>query len=149
MNGIGEGESASSGRVPTVPDGDFGPVTMSLDRSIPGVLKVRVCGEGGDAEAALRRWRYNFALARSAGLQKILIVLELSGPVIPEPALAAMITQVADLDVADFRVAILQTRHERQRQDELGTLIAMDSGITAQVFPDEGSALLWLRYGTR
>ena len=76
-------------------------------------------------------------------------MLELSGPVIPEPALAALIAQVADLDVADFRVAIVQTRHERQHQDELGTLIAMDRGITARVFPDEGSALLWLRYGAR
>ena len=70
MSGIDAGESASSGKMPTVPDGDFGPVTMSLDRSIRGVLKINVRGEGGDADAALRRWRYNFALARGAGLQK-------------------------------------------------------------------------------
>ena len=130
-------------------EGDFGPVEMSLDRSIAGVLKVHIRGRGGDADAALRRWYHNIGVAREAALGKILVVLELSGPVIAEPALAAMIGQVADLGVADLRVAIVQTRHERQQQDELGTLIAMERGISARVFPDEPSALLWLRYGER
>ena len=147
MNGADKRRPFPPGQVPTVPEGDFGPVTMSLDRSIPGVLRVHVRGEGGHADAALRRWRYNIAYARDAGLQKILVVLELSGPVISQPALAAMIGQVADLNIADFRVAIVQMRHERQQQDELGTLIAIECGITARVFPDEASALLWLRYG--
>lgn len=120
---------------------------MTLDRSIAGVLKVHIRGEGGHADAALRRWRYNLVLAREAGLQKILVVLELSGPQIPEGALAAMFAQVADLNVADFRVAIVQTRHERQRNDELGTLVAIECGMAVCVFSDEASALLWLRYG--
>lgn len=132
---------------PVVHEGDFGQVTMTLDRSIPGVLKVETRGRGGDADAALRRWRYNFALARGAGLRKILVVLELSGPVIPEATLAAMIAEVAELDVGDFRIAIVQLRHERHQQDEIGTLIAMERGIAARVFPVEASALLWLRHG--
>ena len=137
------------GRTPEVVEGDFGPVVMTVDRGIHGVLKVHIRGEGGHADAALRRWRYNVTLARDAGLCKILVVLELTGPVIPEPALAAMISKVADLDLQDFRVAVVQTRHERQHHDEVGILIAIDRGITARVFPDERSALLWLRHGER
>lgn len=128
---------------------DFGPVTMAWDRSIPGVLKVLVRGIGGDPEAALRRWRHNFNLAREANLHKILVVLDLTGPVIPERQLAWMIAQVAEADIGEFRVAIVQLRHERQHHDELGVLVAMEHGISARVFPDEASALLWLRYGAR
>ena len=143
------GERSAPKRVPTVAEGDFGPVMMTLDRSIPGVLRVEIRGEGGDAQAAFRRWRHNVAVARDAGLNKILVVLELSGALIPEPALALLVAKVAALELSGFRFAIVQTRHKRQNQDELGILIAMERGITARVFPDEASALLWLRHGAR
>lgn len=128
---------------------DFGPVAMQWDRSIPGVLRVVIQGIGGDPDAALRRWLHNFQLAREAGLRGILVVLELSGPQIPEPQLARMIAAVASADVGEFRVALVQTRHERQSNDELGILIAIEHGISARMFPDERSALVWLRYGER
>lgn len=137
MTGSDEGSAAP----------DFGPVTMQWDRSIPGVLKVVVTGVGGDSDAALRRWLYNFNLARESNLPRILVVLRLTGPLIPERQLAAMIAAVASEDVDDFRVAIVQTRLERQPHDELGILIAIEHGITARVFIDETSALVWLRYG--
>ncbi|HSR65269.1 MAG TPA: hypothetical protein VLM17_06685 [Xanthomonadaceae bacterium] len=132
-----------------LPPDDFGPVTMHWDRSIPGVLKVVIRGIGGDPEAALRRWMYNFALAREAGLRRILVVLELDGPLIPEPQMARMIAAVATADVGEFRVAIVQTRMQRQSHDELGILIAIEHGISARVFPEEAPALVWLRYGER
>ncbi|MGN6513289.1 MAG: hypothetical protein ACTHKZ_06920 [Lysobacteraceae bacterium] len=128
---------------------DFGPVSMHWDRSLPGVLRVVVAGVGGDADAALRRWRYNFDLAREGGLRRILVVLDLSGPVIPEPQMARMIAAVATEDAGEFRVAVMQTRLERQPHDELGVLIAIEHGIAARVFADERSALVWLRYGER
>ena len=143
------GEPDQDGGDPGDSPFDFGPVSMTWDRSIPGVLKVGVSGVGGDPEAALRRWRYNFNLAREAGLRQILVVLDLTGPVIPEPQLAWMIAQVAQADIGDYRVAIVQTRHERQPHDELGILIAIEQDITARVFADEASALIWLRYGER
>lgn len=130
-----------------VADGDFGPVRMVLDRGIPGVFRIEIIGEGGDADAAYRRWRHNLGIARQAGLDKILVVLSLSGKVIPEPELAAMISKVAALDIRGVRVAVVQTRHERQNQDEVGILLAIEQGITARVFPDEASALVWLRHG--
>ena len=138
-----------SGKGQGVPPPDFGPVTMQWDRSNPGVLKVTIAGIGGDPEAALRRWRYNFNLARTSNLRSILVVLDLTGPMIPEPQLAAMIADVASEDVGDFRVAIVQLHHERQSHDELGILIAIEHGITARVFTDEASALVWLSYGER
>src|SRR6476661_6772521 len=55
---------------------DFGPVTMQWDRSIPGVLRVVVTGTGGDPDAALRRWLYNFNLARESNLHRIMVVLK-------------------------------------------------------------------------
>jgi hypothetical protein len=132
---------------PIVADGDFGPVRMMLDRSIPGVFRVEIHGEGGHSDAAFRRWRHNLSLAKQAGLDKILVVLALSGEVIPEPELAALIGRVVALDIRGIRVAVVQTRHERQNQDELGILLAMEQGIAARVFPDEASALVWLRHG--
>src|SRR5678815_4771021 len=97
---------------PLFPAGDFGPVTMSLQRDIPGVLKVRIQGRGGDADAALRRWRYNIGYARTAGLQWLLVILELTGPVISEQVLAAMIGKIAtEMDVTGLRFALLQTHH--------------------------------------
>ncbi|MDB6164051.1 MAG: hypothetical protein JWL98_1483, partial [Xanthomonadaceae bacterium] len=132
----------------TIAQGDFGPVVMTQDRSTPGILRIDIKGEGGHVDAAYRRWIHNLALAKDAGLHRILVVLELSGKVIPEADLAAMIRKVASLDIAGFRVAVVQTRHERQHQDEVGILLAMEYGITARVFPDEASALLWLRHGS-
>jgi hypothetical protein len=141
--------STFPGRTPTVVEGDFGPVTMTLDRGIRGVLRAYIRGEGGHADAALRRWRYNVTLARDLGLRNILVVLELSGPEIPKPAMAAMVSKVADLDLEGFRVGIVQTHHERQANDESGVLVAMECGITARVFSDELSALIWLHHGER
>ena len=132
---------------PVSPEGDFGPVTMTLDRSIPGVLRIDIRGRGGDAEAAWRRWRHNIAVAREAGLRRILVVLELSGQVISEAGLRELVSRVVRLDVGDLQIAIVQTRQERYGQDELGSLLAMDQGIRVQVFPDEATALLWLRHG--
>lgn len=136
---------AGSGR--TRAQGDFGPVDMWLDRRTPGVLRVEIRGVGGDAEAAYRRWRYNFAVAKSAGIDKLLVVLELSGPVISEDQLSAMVSRIAELDVGDVRVALVEMRHERQNRDEVGILAAMEHGIAARVFPDEASATVWLRHG--
>jgi len=137
------------GRTPTVVEGDFGPVTMTVDRGIRDVLRVYIRGEGGHADAALRRWRFNVTLARDLGLRNILVVLELSGAEISKPAMAAMVAKVADLGLEGFRVAIVQTHHERQSNDESGILVAMEFGITARVFSDELPALIWLHHGER
>ena len=137
------------GRTPTVVHGDFGPVTMTVDRGIRDVLRVYIRGQGGDAGAALRRWRFNVTLARDLGLRNILAVLDLTGAEISKPAMAVMVAQVADLNLEDFRVAIVQTHHERQSNDESGVLVAMEFGITARVFSVELPALIWLHYGER
>ena len=134
---------------PIVVDGDFGPVTMTHDRRLPGVLKVDIRGEGGDLPAALRRWRYNVSAARGAGLDKLLVVLELSGPMISESGLEDMIARLSDLDLSDLRIAIVQLRHARLHNAELGTLAAIERDIAVRLFTDERSALLWLRHGER
>ena len=139
----------SGERLPQIAEGDFGPVTMRIDRSLPGIFRIEITGEGGHGDAAFRRWRHNLSLAAKAGLDKILVVLDLTGPVIPESELERMIGKLAAFDAEMFRVAIVQTRHERQNQDEIGILLALEHGISAGVFPDEASALLWLRHGVR
>lgn len=143
------GTIAQVGREPVVVEGDFGPVTMTVDRSLHGVLRVQITGEGGHADAALRRWRYNLGLAREMGLRQLLVVLQFSGAMMTEAGFRHVVAGVADLDLEDFRVAVVQTRHERLRQDELSTMIAIESGISAGVFSDEATALLWLRHGER
>lgn len=134
---------------PVAVDGDFGPVTMTLDRSEHGVLRVHIRGEGGHADAALRRWRYNFEQVRQAGLHKLLVILDFHGPTMTEAGFRTVIDGVADLELSDLRIAIVQMRLERQRQDELSAMIALESGISAAVFSDEAPALLWLRHGAR
>ena len=134
---------------PVAVEGDFGPVTMTLDRSEHGVLRVHIRGEGGHADAALRRWRYNFGQLRRLGLHKLLVVLDFHGPMMTEAGFRRVLDGVADLELADLRIAVVQTRHLRQRQDEISAMLALESGITAAVFSDEGSALLWLRHGGR
>jgi hypothetical protein len=137
------------GKQPVAVEGDFGPVRMTLDRSEHGVLRVHIRGEGGHADAALRRWRYNFEQLRIAGLHKLLVVLEFTGPMMTEAGFRRVIDGVADLELSDLRIAVVQTRLQRQRQDELSAMIAIESGIRAAVFSDEPSALLWLRHGER
>jgi hypothetical protein len=142
-----DADRALEARRPQVVEGDFGPVTMRVDRTLPGIFRIQITGEGGHADAAFRRWRHNLSLAGNAGLDRILVVLHLTGPVIAEADLERMIDKLAAFDIGRFRVAIVQTRHERQIQDELGVLLAMEHGVSARVFPDEASALLWLRHG--
>ncbi|MFL6592854.1 MAG: hypothetical protein ACJ8GK_09135 [Luteimonas sp.] len=137
------------GKAPIVVEGDFGPVTMTHDRRLPGVLRIHIRGEGGDATAALRRWRYNVTAARAAAIDKLLVVLELTGPMISDAGLEDMIARLGDLDLSDLRVAIVQLRHARLQNAEIGTLAAIEREIAVRLFSEERSALLWLRHGER
>jgi hypothetical protein len=130
-------------------DSGFGPVEFRIDRSVPGVFVARVSGQGGDADAAARRWRHFVEEARSYGKTCLMVVRDLEGPVLSQPALARMLEKLADLDLHGLRIALVQTRHDRQRIDELGALMAMErGGGIIRVFTDETSALIWLRHGS-
>lgn len=127
----------------------FGSVEMKVDRSVPGVFVARVSGHGGDADAAARRWRHFVEEARSYGKTCLMVVRDLEGPVLSHEALVRMVGMLADLDLHGLRIALVQTRHDRQHIDELGSLMAMErSGGIIRVFTDETSALIWLRYGS-
>ena len=130
-------------------DGGFGPVEFRVDRSVPGVFVVRVSGQGGDPEAAARRWRHFVQTARAAGKSWLMISRDLDGPVLSEAGLARMMAMLSDLDLDGLRIAIVQPRLERQRIDELGSLLAMEQGGVVRVFEDEPSALIWLRHGNQ
>ena len=126
----------------------FGSVDMKVDRSVPGVFVARVSGLGGDADAAARRWRHFVEEARSYGKTCLMVARDLEGPVLSHDALARMVRQLADIDLHGLRIALVQARHERQRIDELGALMAMErGGGIIRVFADEASALIWLRHG--
>jgi hypothetical protein len=126
----------------------FGSVEMKVDRSVPGVFVARVSGQGGDADAAARRWRHLVEEARAYGKTNLMVARDLDGPVLSQAALSRMIAQLADLDLHGLRIALVQPRHERQRIDELGALMAMERGGMIRVFADETAALMWLRYGS-
>lgn len=129
------------------PDAGFGPVEVACDRSLPGVLRVHVRGHGGDPDAAFLRWRRFLAMAREAGLRRLLVVRDLEGPLIGDGDLATLVERLAGEGLEGIRVALVQTRHDRQRTDELGSLLAMSHGAAVRVFPDEATAALWLRHG--
>ena len=130
------------------PQADFGPVEMTLSRRLPGVLKIVIRGRGGDQPAALRRWRHNLARAGELGLKRLLVVLDLGGPTISERGLAAMVATLAsEFDLDGFRIAVVQTRHQRLPQDERGMLLAIEHGVATRVFSDQDTALVWLRHG--
>jgi hypothetical protein len=129
-------------------DAGFGPVRFGIDRSVPGVYVARVTGQGGDGDAAARRWRHFIHAARANGKTRLMVARDLDGPVLSEAGLERMIAQLADMDLHGLRIALVQPRYERQRVDELGALMAMELGGMIRVFPDETSALIWLRHGS-
>jgi hypothetical protein len=128
--------------------GGFGQVRLEIDRSVPGVFVARVSGRGGDADAAARRWRHLVATARANRKTSLMVARDLAGPVLSQDALSRMIAQLADIDLHGLRIALVQPRHERQRIDELGALMAMERGGMIRVFAEEPSALIWLRHGS-
>ena len=123
-----------------------GETSIEEDHGIPGIFAARVRGIGGDVEAGLRRWRHLLQRAKEHGHEKLLIVRDLHGPLISEGELSTLMRDLG-FDISGLRIALVQPHHERYRIDELGTLLAMERGADARVFPDEPSALLWLRYG--
>ncbi|GAA5008067.1 hypothetical protein FNZ56_03655 [Pseudoluteimonas lycopersici] len=129
-------------------DSGFGPVEFRIDRSVPGVFVARVSGQGGDPDAAARRWRHFVLTARASGKSWLMISRDLDGPTLSEAGLARMMAMLSDLDLDGLRIAIVQPRLERQRIDELGALLAMEQGGMVRVFEDERSALIWLRHGS-
>jgi hypothetical protein len=126
---------------------DFGGATLEEDHSIPGVFAVRVRGPGGDAEAAFRRWRHILTRAGEVGSNKLLVFRDMHGALVSEQELPALMQRLGEYDMASLRIAMVQPHHDRYRIDELGSLLAMEQGADARVFPDEASALVWLRYG--
>ena len=76
----------------------------------------------------------------------LLIVRDLHGPMISERELSSFMQHLG-VDIRGLRIALVQPHLDRYRMDELGTLMAMEHGADARVFPDEPSALVWLRYG--
>jgi hypothetical protein len=123
-------------------------VRFEIDRSVPGVFVARVAGQGGDADAAARRWRHFISTARANRKTRLMVARDLDGPVLSEAGLARMIGQLSDLDLDGLRIALVQPRLERQRIDEIGALMAMELGGVVSVFEDEPSALIWLRHGS-
>ena len=51
--------------------------------------------------------------------------------------------------MSDLRIAIVQLRHARLQNAEIGTLAAIEREIAVKLFSEERSALLWLRHGER
>ena len=143
---IGGDEPGAGG--PAGEAGGFGQVEFRIDRSIPGVFAARVSGRGGDPDAAARRWRHFVGEARACGKSRLMVARDLDGPVLSEDGLRRLIAALADLDLGGLCIAMVQPRFERQRIDELGAMLAMDLGGVVRVFPDEASALIWLRHGS-
>jgi hypothetical protein len=141
-------EDRGRDRDPAPEASGFGPVRFEIDRSVPGVFVARVAGQGGDADAAARRWRHFISTARANRKTRLMVARDLDGPVLSEAGLARMIGQLSDLDLDGLRIALVQPRLDRQRIDEIGALMAMELGGVVSVFEDEPSALIWLRHGS-
>jgi len=146
LAGDGTATDNDAGDNDAAPNG-FGPVRFEIDRGVPGVFVARVSGQGGDADAAARRWRHFIQAARANGKTWLMVARDLAGPVLDEAALARLLAQLADLDLRGLRIALVQPRLERQRIEELGAQLAMERGGIIRVFADESSALIWLRSG--
>jgi hypothetical protein len=124
----------------------FGDTRVEEAHDIPGIFVARVSGRGGCAVAALQRWRHLLGRAQQQGHDKLLVVHDMHGPSLAEDALPGLMRDLG-VDLRGLRIALVQPSHERYRIDELGSLLAMEQGADARVFPDEPSALVWLRYG--
>lgn len=126
-------------------EASFGSTRVQEDRSHPGVFAVHMRGDAGGVEQALACWSHVLARARAERTSSVLVFLEMEGATISEDQLAGLVGRLGVL--GGLRIALVQPRQERYRIDELGSLLAMEHGADARVFPEEGSALVWLRYG--
>jgi hypothetical protein len=125
----------------------FGSTRVEEDRSFPGVFAVRISGEAGETGQALACWRHVLGRARAESAANLLVFLEMQGATLSEEQLAGLVEQLGLPLLGGLRIALVQRQQSRHRIDEIGTLLAMEHGAGARVFPDEGSALVWLRYG--
>lgn len=125
----------------------FGSTRVEVDHSFPGVFAVRLSGEAGGIEQALACWSHLLARARAEGTANVLVFLEMQGDTLSEDQLAGLVERLGLPLLGGLRIALVQRQQERHRIDEISTLLAMEHGAGAGVFPDEGSALVWLRYG--
>jgi hypothetical protein len=127
--------------------GWFGSTRVEEDRGFPGVFAVRMSGEAGGFEQALACWSHVLARVRAEGMGNVLVFLEMQGTTLSEAQLTPLVERLGLSVLGGLRIALVQLQQERYRIDELGSLLAMEHGADARVFPDEGSALVWLRYG--
>lgn len=125
----------------------FGSTRVEEDRRHSGIFAVHMRGEPGDVEQALACWSHVLARVRAEGLSSVLVLLEMEGPTISEEQLGWLMERLGAAGLGGLRIALVQPREERFRIDEIGTLLAMEHSAGARVFPDERSALVWLRYG--
>lgn len=128
-------------------EASFGSTRIQEDRSHPGVFAVHMRGEAGGVEQALACWSHVLARARAERMSSVLVFLEMEGATISEDQLAGLVERLGISVLGGLRIALVQPRQERYRIDELGSLLAMEHGADARVFPEERSALVWLRYG--
>lgn len=125
----------------------FGSTRVEEDRSFPGVFAVRMSGEAGGVEQAVACWSHVLTRARAEGTANVLVFLEMQGATLSEEQLPGLVARLGVPLLSGLRIALVQRQQARHRIDEIGTLLAMEHGAGARVFPDEGSALVWLRYG--
>lgn len=126
---------------------DYGELSLSRDFDLPGVLRVHISGRSGDAVSVLRAWQEVIDSIRATGMLHLLAVLDMHGDTLQDYELAAVVTRLAGLAPQGLRIALVQTRSNRQDYDERASLLGIERGFSVAVFADEASALLWLRYG--
>lgn len=124
------------------------PPTVQIDFSSTDFgLKARVRGTSTGVESTIAYWT---AIAEQVRLQRprgVLVIDDMDG-VQPAPEqLLDFVHAIRGLGLEQTRVAYVEKHPEQIARTELAGILAAENGFRGQIFDDERSAIMWLRYG--
>lgn len=121
-------------------------VDFELDAPL---LRVAVTGGQRDPDLTLAAWRTIAAEVRRVAPEWLLVVSRLQGGAFTAEQARGLIEGVAGLGLECVRIAVVYPQAAGWSHVQGAEILAMEAGFDARVFPDEATALNWLRYGER
>ncbi len=110
-------------------------------------LRAYVTGYNGGLECTLGYWRAIAAEVRLRRPGKLLVVDVMDGGVPPPEHLLDFVRQMGGEDIHDLRIAYVEDKPESIPKVELAGIYAHEQGFRVQIFDNEATAMIWLRYG--
>ena len=110
-----------------------------------GYLRAHVFGGHDSLAVSIGIWRALTAQCQQAGVDRLLVIEDLDGTILPTEVEALTAAQIA-MGLGRIRVAFVDLRGDEQN-NELSGLSLREQDVQALVFGSEPEARAWLLYG--